>query len=329
MKILVTGASGFVGSHLTERLLKDGHIVFALVRTPAKVKTSHLNLHLIQGDLNDTTNAWQTGIPSSLDAVIHTAGLVHTYNINDFFDVNTKGTERLINVLKEKFFTPLIFILISSLSAAGPSSKGQKKQLNDSDNPVSAYGLSKKNAETYLLENKPLNWTTIIIRPPMVIGPRDLAVLDIFKMVRDGIIILPDLNSRKKEYSFVCVFDLVETITLSLAQKENSIFYSAHDSIITFEELILTIQKEMEKKRIIFLPLPGMATKAASQLLALTSKITSHQLRLTPDKINELLPFAWTCETKTTQETLNQKFQYSLADTIKVTYADYKKNSLL
>lgn len=330
MRILVTGASGFVGSHLTERLLDDGHEVFAIVRTPAKVKIKHSRLHLLQGDLSDSNNSWQASLPTTIDAVVHTAGLVHSYNTKDFFDVNTHGTERLVCVLKSKFNSPLRFILISSLAAAGPSSKGQKKLLSDSDNPVSDYGRSKKYAETYLLENSALNWTNIIIRPPMVIGPRDPAVLDIFKMVRDGIVILPDLNSRKKEYSFVCVFDLVETITLSLNQPlAHATLYSAHDSVITFEELIFTIQKEMNKKRLIFLPLPGIATKAASQLLAMANKVSAHQLRLTPDKIKELLPFAWTCDASQTQEDLKQSFQYSIAETIKVTYEDYKKYSLL
>ena len=329
MKILVTGASGFVGSHLSERLLKDGHEVFAIVRNPAKMKISHPHLHLIQGDLNDQTSAWQSQLPSTLDAVIHTAGLVHSFRTQDFFDVNTQGTEYLINALKNKITSPLTFILISSLAAAGPSLKGQKKGLNDADSPVSAYGLSKKNAEDFLLKNKPSHWTSIIVRPPMVIGPRDTAVLDIFKMVRDGIVILPDLRSRQKEYSFVCVFDLVETIVLSLLHQRDAVFYSAHDSIVTFEDIIRTIQKEMSKKQILFLPLPSLATKLTAQILTFANRISPHQLRLTPDKIKELLPFAWTCDVSVTKQLLKQEFRYPLTDTIKLTLEDYVKNSLL
>ncbi len=329
MIILVTGANGFVGSHLCERLLQDGHEVFALVRTPAKVKLQHPHLHLIQGDLSDSTKAWQSKIPDTIDSVIHTAGLVHSFRKSNFFEVNTLGTKYLVDVLIEKYNSPLSFILISSLAAAGPSKKEIKKVSSDLDLPVSDYGLSKKDAEIYLLKTKPINWTVTIIRPPMVIGPRDTAVLDIFKMVRDGIIILPDLNSRKKEYSFVCVFDLIETITLALSHPQNATFYSAHDSIITFEELIFTIQKEMNKKNIMFLPLPSLITKIAAQFLSLANTIHPHQLRLTPDKIKELMPFSWTCDNSLTKDLLKQSFEYPLARTIELTYEDYKKNSLL
>jgi nucleoside-diphosphate-sugar epimerase len=328
MKILVTGANGFVGLHLTEKLLQEGHEVVALVRSPAKIRFSDKNLKIIKGDLSLSDSSWQNELPESLDVVIHTAGLVHSYNIQDFYDVNTTGTERLISLLKLKY-TSLNFILISSLAAAGPTPKGIKKKTTDKDFPVSDYGKSKKEAEEILLKNRLPDWNVQIIRPPMVIGPRDNAVLDIFKMVRDGIVILPDLNSKKKEYSFVCVFDLVNTIVQSLELKEDNVFYSAHDSVITFEELIYTIQKQMDKKNILFLPLPSLITKSAALALSAAYRIYPHQLRLTPDKIKELLPFAWTCETNNTKEVLKQNFEYSLSDTIKITFEDYKNNSLL
>jgi nucleoside-diphosphate-sugar epimerase len=201
--------------------------------------------------------------------------------------------------------------------------------LTDINSPVSEYGKSKNEAEVYLLENRPTSWTSIIIRPPMVIGPRDTAVLDIFKMVKGGIIILPDVTSRKKEYSFVCVFDLIETIVLSLSHKQDAVFYSAYDSIITFEQLIFTIQKEMNKSYIFFLPLPSMLTQTAAQALAIINQYRPHHLRLTPDKIKELLPSAWTCDNSVTKIILGQNFQFSLEETVRMTYEDYKKNSHL
>jgi nucleoside-diphosphate-sugar epimerase len=329
MRIFLTGASGFVGSHLCDQLLKDGHEVWALVRNPAKVKTTHSHLTLISGDLSDSSLKWLEKLPSDIDKVIHTAGLVHSFNPADFFEVNTKGTERLIQGLKTKISTPLTFILISSLAAAGPVNKGEIRKLSDIDAPVSDYGLSKKLAEEFLLQSRGENWTVIRIRPPMVIGPRDTAVLDIFKMVRDGIVILPDLNSRKKEYSFVCVFDLVNTIILSISNQKDAVFYSSHDSVITFEEIIYAIQSAMNKKRIFFLPLPSLLTRIASKTLFLIHKISPHQLRLTPDKVKELLPFSWTCDASLTKKELDQTFNYTLKETIQITLEDYNKNSML
>lgn len=327
MRIFLTGASGFVGTHLTERLLNAGHEVFALVRTPSKVKLIHPKLTLIKGDLND--DRFKQDFPSDIDTVIHTAGIVHSYRNEDFFEVNTKGTERLINILKEKSHSPLKFIFISSLAAAGPSKLGAPKKPNEENTPVSDYGNSKKIAEEYLLKNKNENWTTIIIRPPMVIGPKDPAVLDIFKMVKDGIIVMPGMDSKTKEYSFVCVFDLVETIFLTLNLNCDGIFYSAFPSPISFHELILAIKTEMKKEKIIFLPLPQAMVSIAAHSLALLHKFFPHGLRLTPDKTYELFPNSWICDSHETVKILGQNFEYNLEKTIKVTYSDYSQSGVL
>jgi hypothetical protein len=91
----------------------------------------------------------------------------------------------------------------------------------------------------------------------------------------------------------------------------------------------LKIKKEMGKKRIFFLSLPETLVFGAARILAMIHKLIPHQLRLTPDKIKELTPKAWTCDNSHTVSLLNQKFQYPLDLTIKLTYKDYKKNSLL
>ena len=119
MKILITGASGFVGIHLCQKLLDHGHTVYALVRTPSKLTITDKNLIVVKGDLNLAHLPWIEKLPTDLDGCIHTAGIVHSYNTDDFFQVNTLGTEYLINSLKSKFTHNFRFVLISSLAAAG------------------------------------------------------------------------------------------------------------------------------------------------------------------------------------------------------------------
>ena len=82
MKILVTGANGFVGTHLCLKLLSQGHTVYGLVRTPSKMKVTHPNFILVPGDLNLLNLPWIDSLPSDLNACIHTAGLVHTWAIS-------------------------------------------------------------------------------------------------------------------------------------------------------------------------------------------------------------------------------------------------------
>ncbi|MDD4973611.1 MAG: NAD(P)-dependent oxidoreductase [Bacteriovorax sp.] len=156
MKILVTGANGFLGTHLCERLLGLGHTVYGLVRTPSKMGLTHENFIMVQGDLNQTLLPWINYLPNDLDACIHTAGLVHSYNTEDFFNVNTLGTKILIESLKAKFSQKFKFILVSSLAAAGPVKFGEIKDETDLDFPVSIYGRSKKQAEEMLRTLAPI-----------------------------------------------------------------------------------------------------------------------------------------------------------------------------
>lgn len=329
MKILVTGANGFLGQHLCHKLTEMGHTVYGLVRTPSKMALAHERFFIIKGDLDCANLDWSNYLPADLDACIHTAGLVHTYNNEDFFKVNTLGTKFLVLSLREKYKEKFNFMLISSLAAGGPVHLGEKRNETDLDFPVSSYGRSKKQAEDMLRDFAPKGWTTSVVRPPMIIGPGDTAVLDIFKMVRDGFILLPGRGARNKEYSFVCVFDLVETITKLLDSNLSLIVYSAHESIIKFQQLIEEIKKQMKRKWIIYLPLPVFIIRIIAFFLKLVHKFFQHNIRLTPDKIYEIEAAAWTCDSSISKTTLHQHYFYDLDKTITVTLADYKKRGWL
>jgi nucleoside-diphosphate-sugar epimerase len=329
MKILITGASGFVGTHLTQKLLNEGHTVYGLVRTPSKMSVSHPNFILVQGDLNLERLSWTEKLPADLDVCVHTAGIVHAYNHDEFTQVNVTGTKYLVNALKAKYPERLKFILISSLAAAGPVNFGEKKDETQIDFPVSEYGRSKKAAENVVKESAPKSWKTSIIRPPMIIGPGDVAVLDIFKMVKSRVIVLPGLDSKIKEYSFVCVYDLIETITRLMTSDEALLVYSANERIVTFKELIEEIKKQMRLSFIVYLPLPFFLIRIASFLLNFLNKFFHHNVRLTPDKIYELKASAWTCDSERTRKVLGQNYRYDLKETVAVTLADYQKRHWL
>jgi nucleoside-diphosphate-sugar epimerase len=323
MKILVTGANGFVGTHLTERLLKEGHQVFALVRNPKKYSLVSTKLTVIQGDLDQELLNWVSLLPPDLDTCIHTAGIVHSYETNDFFRVNSEGLKNLINSLKIKF-SKLHFILVSSLAAAGPSTGIDRRTEVDIDFPISIYGRSKKEAENILKKNAPTLWTLAIVRPPMVIGPGDLAVLDVFKMVQGRIVILPGNGSKEKLYSFVCVHDLVETIYLICEKKQTSLFYSSYPQTVKFDELIKEIKKQLKIHWMFYLPMPLFIVKILTMILYLFYKIRPHSLRLTPDKYYELAATNWTCNGNKSETLLGQSYNYDLERTITVTLVDYK-----
>lgn len=331
MNILLTGASGFVGGHLAEKLLREGHHVYALIRNPKKITLPpHPQLHFIQGDLSDSHAGWQSQLPSNISACIHSAGIVHSYSIEDFYQVNTEGTGRLIDILKSKYPNmSLCFILISSLAAAGPiQDKEDSKKEGDPDTPVSHYGKSKKLAEEKLHRMAPLYWKTAIIRPPMVIGPRDEAILDIFKMVDDRMVIIPGLKGKFNQYSFVSVFDLIETITRTLNHsQQNSDFsnlslYSSHPQIISFNELISSIKKAIKRRTVFTIPIPLFMLNSLANTLNAINKIRPHKLRLTPDKYFELRATKWVCSGQKSEVLLGQTYHDDLDQIIYLT-AEY------
>ena len=194
MKVFVTGATGFVGSHLIDRFDQEGIEHFGLARSQKKWNEFDLPGTPILGDLGkDSIDHWVSQLPADLTHFIHTAGVVHSFDKDIFDKINFEATKVLFQALKERF-PKLHFIFFSSLAAVGPSQKQKAHTEEVPLNPPSLYGQSKMKAESFLISEKPLDWSLTIIRPPMVIGPRDPAVLDIFKMVKGKFILGTGVN---------------------------------------------------------------------------------------------------------------------------------------
>lgn len=332
MKILVTGATGFVGSHLCEKLTELGHEVFALARNPKKFEEFNVPGKMVQGALHeDKDHEWIATLPDDLDAVIHTAGIVHSFDWSDFYSVNTRATEKLINDLKVKYPKDLKFVLISSQAASGPADVDNKKKEHHDPKPVSHYGKSKRYAEISLNHLAPLSWDKSIIRPPMVIGPRDPAILEVFRMVKNGLVLVAGMNGMKNRYSFICVHDLVDVIIAATHHKspENhaEVFFSAHPQTVSYSEIVNTIKEALGKKFVLNLSLPIFMVNLLAHFLDALRRIVPLSLPLTPDKIGEIRQPAWVCCSEKSCEKLNMKYQWDLSKTIDVALKDYKQRN--
>ncbi len=325
MKVLVTGATGFVGSHLCDKLHSQGHEVYSLVRSEAKAQKLNLPGEYIQGDLSDASiKRWIKDLPSDLNCVIHTAGIVSAKHSVTFAKTNQIATQDLINHLKTKYESKLHFVLISSQAAAGPSATACDETIES--NPVSAYGFSKLAAEQALQELAPESWDTSIIRPPMVIGPRDTAVLDVFKMVKGRIVTAPGIKAKNKRYSVVNVYDLVDAIILCANQSNvrNEIYFVNSIEEVTFEQLINQISKSLGVKKVIFLGIPIFILRIIAGILY-TMPI---HLPLTGDKVNELEQDSWLCHSGKIQA-LGFIPNHNLESTIEMTAKDYQERNWL
>lgn len=331
MKVLVTGATGFVGSHLCDLLESCGHEVYGLIRSTKKATQFNVPGTYVMGSLSHhSKNSWIEKLPSDLDAVIHTAGIVHSMNTDDFYKINTDCSLQLLEDLKEKY-EQLNFIFVSSLAAAGPVNIGERKSEKEEAAPVSEYGKSKKLAEERIKELIPDHWKLSIIRPPMVIGPRDPAVLDVFKMISNGLVVTAGLRGHKNEYSFVCVYDLVETIKncLTTNNLNSETYFSSFPKVITLSELYESIKKSMSKKSLINIKIPSVLIVFIAKTLGVISKFIKVDIRLTPDKVNELLPPAWVCDATKSERELSMVYNWDLEKTVSATLEDYRDRDWL
>lgn len=334
MKVLVTGSTGFVGSHLSEKFSELGHEVFSLARNPKKFDEFNVSGKMISGTLSpQLENSWIDELPDDLDAVIHTAGIVQSFDWSEFYRVNTQATERLITDLKKRYPKKLKFVLISSLAAGGPAKSDKKRKEHHSSDPVSHYGHSKRFAEISLEHLAPLGWDKIIIRPPMVIGPRDQGVLEIFKMVKNGFVLVAGLNGLDKKYSFVCVHDLVNVVVHGLAKSLDpghpELYYATHPQSFSFREIIETIRTSAKKKKLFFLVTPMFLLSGLACLLYWIQKMIPLSVPLTPDKIKEIEPAAWLCCHEKSCEKLEFEYQWNLQRTIDITLEDYQSRKWL
>lgn len=337
--IFITGATGFVGNHLAENLINAGHDVYILVRSVHKLNDFPLpGAKIISGDLNEHRHTWIKELPEKLDVVYHCAGLVHSMRRKHFFRHNTKASLQLFKDLREKYSpdqyldSKLHFIFLSSLAATGPSLQGRFVNEESKNLPVSLYGKSKNDAEKLLVQNCPNHFQITIVRPPMIIGPRDSAVLDIFKMVAQSLIVTPGLNGLRKEYSFVCIFDLITALTKLLnyqTEKNYDIFFFCYPKKVTFKEIIQTIKVAMGKKIIFYLLIPMPIVRLMARILKIIWGIYRHPLRLTPDKVRELTPTSWCAESEKSVRLLDMKYKFNLKDTIEITLKDYKSRGWL
>ncbi|MBC98080.1 MAG: hypothetical protein CME63_10040 [Halobacteriovoraceae bacterium] len=321
MKVLVTGASGFVGGHLCTALTKAGHQVFGLVRTP---KNTKYDFQVVQGDLSvKSLEKTISQLPEDLDAVIHTAGIVHSFDKEIFDKINFKGTQDLEKILRKRY-PKLHFIFTSSLAAVGPSKMNEPHTESTPLDPPSLYGQSKKKAEEYLKADLPDDWKLTIVRPPMVIGPKDPAILDVFKMVKSRIILGTGISGMEKQYSFVCVHDLVEVLLRTLNPSDQKIrtYFPSYPKVVTFKEIIEAIKLEM-KVRTITLPIPMFIIGTIAHTMALIRKVVPLDFRLTPDKIHELAPKYWCVSSDLSVKELDMKYTWNLQETIHITYEDY------
>jgi len=295
MNALVTGATGFIGSHLCEELARRGHKVTCLIREKSNLKwIENIDLKIISGDCEKIESLYDA--VDGVDYVFHLAGLTKACSEDKFFCANTRGTENLIKAVAEKNPKLKRFIYISSLAAVGPSKNGSPLKEETDPRPVSSYGKSKLEGEKAVLKYKQSIPVTVL-RPSAVYGPRDRDLFIFFKILKKGI--FPDWG--KCYYSLLYVDDLIQGIILAAENKkaEGEIYFLSDSKFYTNEEIMNAISSALGIKAV-RLRVP----KCIMPFFAYIGEKINRDGIINRDKMSELSHSHWICDTTKAREEL-------------------------
>jgi nucleoside-diphosphate-sugar epimerase len=325
MKALVTGATGFVGSHLVDQLLARGDEVTALVRSPARAAplAAH-GVRLISGDLAAVAAIAEA--VADQDVVYHAAALTGARDEAEFLAANRDGTTQMVNAAVRAGVPR--FVHISSAASGGPAILGSPRTgLEELDAPVTMYGRSKLAAEQ-VVRASPLRWT--ILRPPAVYGPRDTTnFLDVFRTAK-RLGIGPVFGDGSQELSLVHVTDLAAA-AIAAAESPAAIgmvYYVNHPEVVTSRQLVSAIGREVGRTlRIV--PLPHWITRNALRMTGAWARAFNTKTILHADKVHEFIQPAWTGDPVRFMTDTGWQPQFDLATGLRDTAQWYRSEGLL
>ncbi len=327
MTILVTGASGFIGSFVVEEALRRGYDTWAAVRaTSSRAFLTDSRIHFIELDL-DSEDALVAALAGhQFDYIVHAAGATKARHADEFYRTNTAGTQHLVRALLRVAMPVRRFILLSSLSVCGALHEQppyEALRADDAPQPHTHYGRSKWLAEQYLATvAEELNY--IILRPTGVYGPREK---DYFLMVQ-SLCRHTNLSVGRapQRLTFVYVSDLVQAIFAALTGGVRGSVYllsdgNDYDSAL-FAQLVC---EELSLRHILSLRLPLALVRAVCRLCDVWGRATGAMTALNNDKYHILAQRNWRCDILPAQQELGYAPQVPLREGVSKTIEWYKQ----
>ena len=334
MKILITGASGFIGSFLIEEALNKEFEVYAGIRkSSSKQYLQDKRINFI--DLNYSDSVELVNQLSDFkrehgkfDFIVHNAGVTKANNKNDFNRINFEFTKNFVDALIAADMVPQKFVYMSSLSAWGSGNEKTHApiMLSDEPRPNTTYGLSKLKAEQYI---KTLNgFPYIFARPTGVYGPREKDYFVFNKTVKNGI--EPSMGFKPQYLTFIYVRDLVKFVFTALESPIVQRGYFITDGhVYTNTEYADIVKRHLNKKRTIKLKIPLFLVKAIAVTLDVICGWFGKSPTLNRDKYNILSAMNWICEIEPLRQDFNFKADYDLDNGMKKSIDWYKQEGWL
>ena len=320
-KILITGASGFIGSRLGDHLLASGCDVVALRRPgspPAKAGRS------VEADYADVGALERMIADERPDYVLHVAGVTKGVTYEDFQLGNVMPTRNVLGALREKHPNVRRFVMVSSLAAHGPSATSAPQREENPPHPVEHYGKSTLEAEQVVEDEAgDVRWT--ILRPSGVYGPGDVDYFNLFKIAKHGWNVF--FGNRDRVMSIIYVDDCVRGI-LEGAGHEASVnkgYFLTSDDPVTWGEFQAEVVRVVGR-RARTLDLPEAFVTIASFGGDLATRIEKKPWMMYLQKANLSAQQAWTCVGDAARRDFGFSAEVGLADGVERAHAWYESN---
>lgn len=323
VKALVTGAHGFVGSHLVERLLAGGAQLRCLARQGVPERLRGLPVEVVAGDLESGRGL--ADAVRGVDEVWHLGALTRSRTRRQMVRVNADATLALARHAAAAGVQRFVFC--SSLAAVGPSADGRALAEDAPLRPVTTYGRSKRLAEQGLQAlGGDLSW--VIVRPPAVYGPRDRDFLALFQAVARGL--LPVLGAGSRRLSLVHVEDLAAGMLVagrSPAARGKAWFITS-DPPVTQEGLAraLAVAVGHEPRR---LALPSSAARLLGSCAEALGQLARRPLLLSRERVAEVGEGHWVCSGEAVARVMGWRARLSLAEGLQATARWYREQGSL
>lgn len=331
MKVLITGASGFIGSFIVEEALSRGLEVWAVVRKSTNRKyLTDPRINFIELNLSSVEQMKEALKGHRFDYVVHAAGATKCINADDFYRINTEGTKNFVRALQETDQPMQRFVYLSSLSIFGAIREEMPHtEILDTDTPQpnTAYGKSKLMAEQWLKQQGGL--PLVILRPTGVYGPRETDYFLMAKSIKGHSDFA--VGYSRQDITFVYVKDVVQAIFKAIEREEcigKAYFLSdgaVYDSR-TFSDLI---QKELGIKFLLRIKAPVWVLRIITAIGDRWGKITGKVSALNNDKYHILRQRNWMCDIAPARRDLGFEPEYNLERGVKEAMDWYKANNWL
>lgn len=327
IRALVTGGTGFIGSHLVDALLAKGVRVRCLVRSKQNLRWLNAEqVELIEGDC--TVGGTLDAAVKDVDLVFHTAGALWAARESDFFLHNVQGTKNLLEACKRSCPGLSRFIQVSSQAAAGPSANDTLTSESDPPHPITPYGASKLAAEVAVSAYKD-HFPVVILRPCAVYGPRDTGFLAYFRLVRRGFLV--EFGAGNDRMASLChVSDVVRGMIDAADSKvaSGAVYFLADSEPYSWREVEGMLQRIMgiEAKR---LTLPSWILVLLGTLGQGYGRITGKSVMLNRARVAEMMARQWGCDASRARREFDFTPEINLNDGLLDVIRWYKKEQWL